>query len=164
SSFTLTQISIGSFLFSCIPFFPFFGIGIAGQPLLLNSFINFYKKKSTYVDILVLIGFAFYSSLIFTNIFIVAGAFIGCAFLTLRDKKIPYRLAFASLALFLLALLAEYRLVHATINQTFVPHRVEFNIVALSNSSGIGGFFSEAFKILSKGITHVQITYFVFII
>jgi hypothetical protein len=162
TSFSQKQAALGAFLFSCIPFFPFFGIGIAGQPLLLNTLINIHKKRSTYTDILVLIIFPFYSSLIFTNIFILFFLFLGCVFLIIQRKKIPFHLIMAGTILLLLGLLVEYRLLHATSDPSFIPHRFEFNIAAFLSSAGIAGLVKAAFRILVTGIFHVETFYSVF--
>lgn len=162
-SFTQTHCVTGAFLFSCIPFFPFFGAGIAAQPLLADALIRIHKRKQDYRDYLVLLLFPFYSSLVFTNIFILASIALVCLYLLIRDKKIPFRLIGAAAVLLLLGVLVEYRLIHATMQAGFVPHRVEFDFGAFVTKGGIGGLLVAVFKILTTGIFHVETFYSVIV-
>jgi hypothetical protein len=163
NTFSQKQIAIGAFLFSCIPFFPFFGIGIAGQPLLANTLINFFKKKANYWDYLVLVLFPFYSSLVFTNVFIVFCLGLFCVYITIRQKKIPFHLAGATLLLFFLSLIVEYRLIHAMLTPGFIPSRTEFNPAAFITQSNLKMLFDSSFSILRNGLYHVELSYFVFV-
>lgn len=164
SSFTQKQVAIGAFLFSCLPFYSFFGIGIAGQPLLINALINFHKKKENFLDYFVLFLFPFYSPLMLTNLFIIFSCGLFIVFFVLKNKKIPWRLLFSTTILLLLGLLVEYRLIHEMLNPHYVFHRVEFNFSSFVNQKGIRGLIVETIIILTKGITHVETFYFIFVL
>jgi hypothetical protein len=157
------KAALGAFLFSCIPFFPFFGIGVAGQPLLVNSLIKIHKRTSGYTNWLVLLLFPFYSSLVFTNIFIVFGLGIVCAYLLLSNKKFPLRLVIATALFLLLGVLVDIRLFHANMSPGFMPHRLEFDFGAFVSQQGIKGLISAMITILSTGIFHVETFYSVFV-
>ncbi|HET6225881.1 MAG TPA: DUF6044 family protein, partial [Bacteroidia bacterium] len=162
-SFTANQRSIGAFLFSCIPFFPFFGIGIAGQPLLVNALINIHKNKASKWDYLVLVLFPFYSSLVFTNLFLVICIGLVGLYLFLKSKRFPLRLLLATCCFFLLCVLVEYRLIHASRVAGFIPHRVEFDFSAFA-SGGFAGILKSALRILFTGVFHVETFYSLFIL
>jgi hypothetical protein len=159
TTFDQKQTAIGAFLFSCIPFFPFFGIGIAGQPLLINTFINFYKKRARYTDYIVLFLFPFYSSLVFTNLFVIFVAGLFCIFVLLHEKRIPFQLVLSLLLFSILGILVEYRLIHAVLTPGFISNRVEFNAAAFITKSGMKPFVDSAIKILTTGIYHVDLFY-----
>jgi hypothetical protein len=161
---TVFQSSVAAFLFSCIPFFPFFGIGIAGQPLLLYALINIQKKCTDIPTVLILLLFPFYSSLVFTNIFILF--FIGAYGLVswIQQKKFPVRLFTAAVILFALSLQVDYRLIHASSTPGFVPHRVEFDFSAFSKDTGLSGLLKQSLRLLFTGVFHVETFYSVFIL
>lgn len=121
-----------SLCFALLPYYPLFGLSIAGQPLLFYSFLNIRENKFTILGFLIILLFPFYSHLAIGGIFILivlAGIFL---FDTLNRRFNKSYL----LGLFILGclyVLANYRMFYLTFfNTSFIPHRVEFHTQLIS--------------------------------
>jgi hypothetical protein len=123
-------ITVGvSLCFALLPFWPYGGIGISGIPLLVCAFWNFYEGNWNWRDLLVLLIYAFYSSLIFTGFFIL----IYCLMILLlgwfKQGKLNFQFLLGICFLVLFYIVSHYRLFTAFLFDTdYISHRVEFKI------------------------------------
>ena len=119
-------------LYSILPFYPGFGIGISGLPLITYVFLNLRNKTSNSLDWIILFIFPFYSSFVSSMLFYII--LVGFVFLYDFLKKQLSRDFFLGLLIFsLLFLVINYRLIDLFIfNSDFISHRVE----RVSDSNG----------------------------
>jgi hypothetical protein len=141
-------ISLGvSICFAILPFWPTFGITIAGLPLALYSFLNFRENISSKKDWFILFLIPFYSTFLASFMFLII--IIGFLWLIdvlkeiyerakignvpkqkfLKELKDHVNWKFLSSILFMtvIFLIVEYRLVYSMFfNSEFVSHRTEF--------------------------------------
>ena len=112
-------------LFSLLPFYSNFGIGIAGLPLITYVFLNLRNNTATKIDWMVLITFPFYSMFVGSMIFYII--FVGFVFLYDTIKKNRTKELFIGLLIFSsLYLIINYRLIDLFIfSSDYVSHRVE---------------------------------------
>jgi len=111
--------------FSLLPFYPNFGIGIAGLPIITYVFLNLRNKTATKVDWIILVIFPFYSSFQHSMLFYII--FVGLVFLYDLVKKNRTKDLFIGLMVFSsLYLIVNYRLFDLYLfTPDFIPHRVE---------------------------------------
>jgi len=108
--------------FALLPHWPLGGLSIAGMPLLLYSFLNFYKKINSKWDWFVIITYPFYSSFYFSNMFfllILLGLF---TFEWIKHKKLNKKFLLAIISFVIINIFTEYRLFLSVI-QGFESHR-----------------------------------------
>lgn len=124
-----------SVAFAFLPFYPWGGLSVAGQPLVLWAYLNIRQNRHHASDWLIIGLMPFYSSLILSGIFFL----VLISFLFLRDtlKKltINYRFLFSIVFMSIGYLIGEYRLLLTLFNSVFISHRVEFVKEALSFSA-----------------------------
>ena len=106
-------IAIGcSLAFALLPFYPFGGLSVAGQPLALYAFLNIRNRSGSWKDWLILLLVPFYSSIVLAFAFFLAA--MGLLWLydlaVRRKANIVFILSVISMGL--VFLLVEYRLVH----------------------------------------------------
>lgn len=112
-------------LFSVLPFYPNFGIGIAGLPLITYVFLNLRDNVATALDWIILITFPFYTSFPSTGLFYII--FVGFVFLYDVIKRDVSKELFTGLFIIgSLYLIINYRLFYLFIfDPDYVSHRVE---------------------------------------
>lgn len=116
-----------SLCFSLLPFYYIHGLTIAGQPLLLYSFMNLLKNDFKVYDFIIILIFPFYSSLVLSGVFILF--ILGCYFFydTLKNKAINLAFFSGLLILGLTYALVEYNLINIMfLSNSFVSHRTEW--------------------------------------
>ncbi len=139
--------------FSILPFYSIFGLSIAGQPLLLNSFLNILKKKDRWWDYIYIIIFPFYSFLAFIGPFIISALILIFFTDIYRKKAINMRFLIFLLVLTTLYIVAEYNLLSISIFQKdLILHRTEFN--PDSRSLNFTASFKRAKGIFFSGQYH----------
>ncbi len=120
-------IVVTSLCFALLPYFTFFGLSIAGQPLLLFAFLNILDRKASFSDYLIIALFPFYSA------FVLVGPFIICAIALLliinfiQVKKINWSYLSGIILLVLCYSIAEFNLIRDMfVSNTIISHRTEF--------------------------------------
>lgn len=121
-------ITVGvSICFGLLPFWPYGGIGISGIPLLLCAFWNFYEGNWNWRDLLVLLFYAFYSSLILTGLFILIYCVIILLLGWFKRGKLNFQFVIGIFFLSFFYVVTHYRLFMAFLFETdYISHRVEF--------------------------------------
>ncbi len=121
-------IAIGvALLFALLPFWPYGGLSVAGQPLALYAFMNIRAKTNSLKDWIILALIPFYSSLVFSFAFFLCLMGIWWLYESLVNKKFDLRFLAAIFFMGLVFLGVEYRLVYASfIDAGFVSIRSEF--------------------------------------
>jgi hypothetical protein len=112
-------------LFALLPFYPSFGLGIAGLPLITYVFLNLRNKSQSITDWIVLIIFPFYSSFVQGMLFYII--FLGCVLLYDIINKNAYKDFFIGVFVFsILYLGINYRLIDMyLLSPEYITHRVE---------------------------------------
>ncbi len=151
----LEYIMVGvSLCFAMLPFFPFFGIGIAGQPLLLYAFLTILKKRQQLFHCIIILLFPFYSSLYFAGIFFIP-TLLGIFFFDWYQKKQLNRTFILLLLLFcILYVIVDYQLIYLTCcTKDYVSHRIDFNWVGFGERN-IGAIIALIVRQLLHGPSH----------
>ena len=115
-----------SIAFALLPFYPWAGLSVAGQPLALYSFLNLKRNVDRLSDWIIIALMPFYSSLILSGLFFLF--LVACLFLYdgWNRKKINYPFLFSILMMSGAYVIAEYRLVLSMFSKVFISHRLEF--------------------------------------
>ena len=106
-TYYIVLISLG---FALIPFWPSGGVGVAGVPLLFYALLNIYNGEKNWLNWAWICFYPFYSSLIFSGLFVVVFLFLVFLVKMRGDKKINYTLIIAFFILTALYILVENRL------------------------------------------------------
>jgi hypothetical protein len=117
-----------SLIFSLIPFYgtqP--GLAIAGIPFISWCFIHFYKYTYKYYHFLILLFFTFYSSLIYSGVFIIIILSSIFIYLLLFKKKINRPFIFGIIILISGYIISELNLFFQYFSNDFVSHRIEWS-------------------------------------
>ena len=122
--------------FALLPFWPFGGLSVAGQPLALYSFLNFRSKKYAWHDWLILALIPFYSSFILSFFFFLLLVFSVWLYDLIKKKNFNFVFLSAIIFMTFIFIFVEYRLFYSVfINSVFQSHRSEFT-----------SFFTDSFK------------------
>lgn len=122
-------ITLSAFLFSILPLYPMLGITLAGVPMVLNVFFNIYKRSETWFDFLVIIFFAFYSSIIYVGIFLLIPLGVWFLIEWIKSKIFHFKLFF-SIALFGISYcIFNYHLFYQVFFSSQISHREEWAFV-----------------------------------
>ena len=96
--------------FSLIPFWPSGGLTVAGQPLLLFSFLNLINKRNLILSWIIIFFFPFFSSLFLGNVFFMSIGFLVFIMLTIKTKKFYPNVILACLIFTISSILIEHRI------------------------------------------------------
>jgi hypothetical protein len=137
-------------LFCLIPFWSF-TLSVAGAPFVFYAFLDIRNNKNFIRNILILLIYSFYSSLVLSTIFILSILFL----ITLRDflkKKSGVKWSFLALALFTAFNLASHLpLIYGFImHESSVSHRTEFQLDSLNFTQSL----NKAIKLFTSGQVH----------
>jgi hypothetical protein len=142
-----------SVCFSLIPFWGIeTGIAVAGLPVVAWCFVHFFKGSYKFYHYVILIIFVFYSSLIFTGIFVLITLSIIYLYFLFFHKK--YNLPFLVGIVIMSCgyIIAELNLVIQFLSGDYISHRVEFK--------SVGDSFFQSLKntidIFLKGSSHAS--------
>jgi len=115
-----------AFCFSILPFYSSFGLSVAGQPLLFYGILNIRSKIKVLPNVLIIILFAFYSSLIYSGAFILA--ILGIWFIIEWIIKRPnWQLFSCIILLFGLYLFIDHAIISLNFtSQYYISHRTEW--------------------------------------
>jgi hypothetical protein len=94
------QISLLSFVFVTLPFWPQGNLSIAGIPLLTFAFLNLFHKRNVLISYFTFIFFPFYSNLFLSGIFLIFIMFFVLIYIAIKGKmNIFLPTAFVSLVI-----------------------------------------------------------------
>ncbi len=132
--------ALGSALvFALIPTYSNYGLSVMGQPLLLLTFLNLLNGRAGWGSWVMICLFPFYSFLVRSGLYILAGLALLGLVDALRNRRIvwPYWLGLTLLAV--LYALVDFPMIWAYLTNAFVSHRTEYEPAALVSGSLIGG-------------------------
>lgn len=113
--------------FALLPFWPYGGLSVAGQPLALYAFLNIRARTDKKYDWLILLLVPFYSSLIYSFAFFLFCIGIWWLYDAVIRKQVNWRWLAAMFMMGLVYLLVEYRLLYNIFFEPgFVSIRSEF--------------------------------------
>ena len=162
-SFISTGISLA---FALLPFYGTHpGIAISGIPLLLWCFIHLKQKNGAWYHFVIIAIFAFYSSLIYTGIFILFFLYLYIVRHWIINKKILLQYLIGLSILTIGLFVSEIQVVSQVFDHSFEPHRLEFATKGIS----IIGALKESLIMFVKGqyhapSSHIFIAFFSFIV
>jgi hypothetical protein len=121
-------LAVGAALtFALLPFWPYGGLSVAGQPLVLYAFLNIRGGRDHKWDWLILTLVPFYSSLVYSFLFFLCVMGIWWLYEVIAKKRLNLKFLLALFYMGLVFLLVEYRLVYNTFfDPGFVSIRTEF--------------------------------------
>jgi len=140
-----------SLLFSLLPFWSI-NLTIAGLPLVSYAFINIRNGHINFTDYLIIIIFAFYSSLILVGVFylmVLVVIFIS-DYLKFRTFNFPFFIGIFGLSL--LYVISHYPLFYSFILTPHESHRVEFSTAPI----GVKTALKEFIKMFTIGQYHAH--------
>jgi hypothetical protein len=109
--------------FASIPFYSQFGLSVAGQPLLLLSFLNILMRKQTLVDFIIIVTFPFYSHIVLVAPFIIGALAVIGGMEMFRLKEMNWSYCIAVVVLVLVYGGVELQMIKAVFAESFVSHR-----------------------------------------
>lgn len=146
--FAINGISLA---FALLPFYGTHpGIAISGIPLLAWCFMHFKQNSGKWYHFFLVVFFAFYSSLIYTGIFILFFLYMYVAYYWHTHVKIIRQYIIGLLLLTIGLLLSEIQVISQMLFSDFIPHRLEFSTTGLS----VFGSLRESLSLLFKGQYH----------
>jgi hypothetical protein len=139
--------------FALLPFWGIAsGIAISGLPIVAWCFIHFFKGTYKYYHYVILMIFVFYSSLIFTGIFVLITLSIIYLYFLFSNKKynIPFFLGIVVMSFGYI--IAELNLVIQLLSGDYLSHRVEWKSVGDSLIQSV----KNSIDIFLKGSSHAS--------
>lgn len=132
-------LSVGVALaFALLPFWPYGGLSVAGQPLALYAFLNIRGRIDRKSDWLILLLVPFYSSLIYSFAFFLFLMGVWWAYEAFRQRKANLRWLAAIFFMGLAYALVEYRLLYNTFfDPGFVSIRSEFPLFRIQGKRAV---------------------------
>lgn len=135
-----------SLCYAMLPFYPSGGISIAGMPLLLYAFLNFYCEESDWKDWAIILLFPLYSSVIFSNLFFtLTFGFVYLILILFRKATFKLKVIIPLILFGLLTVVVEYRLFEMQFLKHFVSHRSLFENSPTLNVKGLIGLSVKHF-------------------
>jgi hypothetical protein len=119
-------------VFTAIPFYSQFGLSVAGQPLLLLSFLNILMRKQTLLDFAVIVIFPFYSHIILAAPFIIGALIVIGAIGMYRSKEMNWSYCIAIVVLVLVYAGVEFQMIKSVVTHSFVSHQRMFDVLLSS--------------------------------
>jgi hypothetical protein len=114
-------------LFALIPFYTQFGLSVAGQPLLLYSFLNILKNRYRPVDFLIIGAFPLYSHIGLVAPFIVAAMCLLLIGYRIQEKKFNGRAVLAISLMASVYMLIDWSIIYAALfGSGFVSQRTAY--------------------------------------
>ncbi|GAB2782671.1 hypothetical protein GCM10027175_21440 [Hymenobacter latericoloratus] len=137
-----------------LPAYTAYGVSVLGQPWVALALLNLRRGPGRWSDWLVLVVFAFWSSLVLAGMFVLAAAGLLLLRDTWRHRRIAWRPVLGLLVLGISYGVVEYPLVYSLlVKRQFVPHRLEFDYARLA-PGGVGVGLASAGRYLLLGQYH----------
>jgi len=115
--------------FALLPFWPYGGLSVAGQPLVLYTFLNIHAHTDNKWDWLILALVPLYSSLVFSFAFFLFVMGIWWLYDVIFLRRVNTRFLAALFFMGMMFVLVEYRLIYNTFfDPGFVSIRSEFSL------------------------------------
>lgn len=150
-----------SLFFSMLPFWPFGGLSIAGQPLVLYSILNIRSGNLKFSNWFILAFYPFYSNLVLSGVFLLALISIVLMFDIIRRRR-SFLFFVSILVTSLFYVLSQYRLfIEFFKDSNFVSHRVEFR--AWKETSFLDSLHDSA-HLFGFGQAHAQSLQFLIVL
>lgn len=145
----------GAASFATIPFYTVYGLSIAGQPLLFYAMLNAYYDKKMTSTAMIIAGFALYSSLPLSGVFILAvlGAFALYDYWRCRVVRPKFWGAIALLA-FSYLITEIWLIYNAFFSPGFASSREEINRILLGQARDWNGVQALIMENLVNGQYH----------
>ncbi|MCM1122815.1 MAG: DUF6044 family protein [Eubacterium sp.] len=152
-------VTLLSVAFALLPVYPMYALCFASMPLVLYLLIRLYREPKWWLFVLLFL-YPLVSYFTFFGAFILGYILLGTVILSIRDKKIPWRLLGAFGVLLAGFVCFEYRLFGIMLFSDVVTIRETM----VTESLGIGGLFRNFWDVFVNGYFHAQSvhTYFVF--
>lgn len=127
-------LAVGAALaFALLPFWPYGGLSVAGQPLVLYAFLNIRSRTDNKWDWIILALVPFYSSLVFSFSFFLLVMGVWWLGEAVVYKRLNLRFLLAIIFMGLVFMLVEYRLIYSTFfDRGFVSIRSQFELNRIS--------------------------------
>ena len=127
-------------IFSLLPFWSF-TLSVSGLPLISYVFMNFRNGNSRGFNWLIIIGYAFYSSLVLSGIFLITVLVFILAYDAYRAKKINFLFLGGLTLLCCTYAISHFPLIYSYLFKgDYVSHRVSFNSIPYSFTEGFDKF------------------------
>lgn len=125
--------------FALLDFWPSGGISVAGQPLLLYTFLKIRGSDFKLLHLLIIAIFPFYSNLVLTGFFILVVLLAWTGMDLLRKKEVRLRFCIGIALLASCYVIAEHQLIIQTfLRSSFVSHRTESSVAGKSLLASVG--------------------------
>ena len=152
ANFTLISLGI-ALAFGVLPFYTMYGLSIAGQPILIYSFLNIANDKGKFTDFLILSAFPLYSFLFLDGVFLILELFLIMLFFAVKRRKSVGKLFLGWLIFSLLFLFVEHDFIQNLLfNADSISQRSVWNLNYLSNS--INGVLDNTIAMFIHGQYH----------
>ena len=112
-----------AFAFSILPFYPLYGLSVAGQPLLLFAFLNILNKRYGWQEFAIIALFGFSSAMLLSGFFILFFASGALFWFSIRTQKFVWGLFWGIFTLGCSYIISEYSLFYLQFFSGFVSHR-----------------------------------------
>lgn len=125
---TMIAVIFGAIFFAFLPFSQFWGLSIAGQPWVLFVFLQMERKTLSIQSFAILAVYVLYSNFYSVSFFFLV--VLSLFYLTnfINNKSINWRIVFTIIAMVLLSIGMEYRLIDSLFfNQSHVSAREDRN-------------------------------------
>jgi hypothetical protein len=131
-------------LFGLIPTYTNYGLSVMGQPLLLLAFLHLLNGRANprgagWGSWIIVLAFPFYSFLVRSGLYILAGLALLGLIDALRNRRIQWPYWLGVIVLAGLYVLADFPMIRAFLTGAFVSHRSEYDPAALVSGSLIAG-------------------------
>jgi hypothetical protein len=155
-----SHISVGtSLIFALLPFWSF-GAHVLGLPFLFFAFLNLRSNNKKIYNYVIIILFAFYSSLILTGFFSLIILSLVFIYDLIKIKKINWAFLGGLALLSLNYIISHAPLFYTFLFDNFESHRVEI----YKETIGLKSAFSEAINIFLNGHYHAHSLHFLFVL
>ena len=136
-------------LFSFIPFYIDYSFSSAGIPLLLYSLLNLYNKRWKTTSYLIVLMFAFNSSLSLSGLFVCFLLFLSLIFLFVKEKRVNKQLLIALCVLSFIYIATNWEVISGVFISSSLSNRVE-----MKNHLSSVDLAMMAFTRLTTGLYH----------
>jgi len=137
SNSNIQYISVGvSLIFALLPFWSFSG-SVQGLPFVLFAFLNLRNNNKKFYNYLIILLFAFYSSLVLSGIFFIVVLSVVFVYDTIKSRKINIPFFFGLVLLSFSYLLSHFPLIYGVLFNSAETHRLEFYNESIGYKSAI---------------------------
>ncbi|MHB0976051.1 MAG: DUF6044 family protein [Candidatus Aquicultorales bacterium] len=144
-----------SLAFAMLPFYPAYGLSVAGQPLLLWAFLNIRKTGGKPVDFIVFLLFPLYSSLVLAGVFIIISLTGFVLYDSVKRQRLDWRSLLAIAMMTAGYAIVEFSVIRAFFfDKGFISHREQRNPAFISGSKFEA--LVKSLELFVKGHVHAQ--------